>query len=758
MVKTKLFIILCWFQNLLHADNAMVNDGAGFDRLLNCLCNNSDATKTDFPENCTTEKGIYGQYLCNLMETESKESILNDCPSTKKTFCEGDKMINQRRHYNKTLCMDALMKCKGGRKGDKIKKSSTVRKNKEKEDKQRTAEKQRTTEKDSENSDITTIIDKTTYNGKENDGWNKRKDKWDRKYKWRRKDRNKQFFKVGAIVGISVGVTCTIILVLVILAIIFVCRRRSKKKKRKQLTRLQSIDQRFEMANLESSPSRTNKGEYTILSTNKSLNTDEAQGECFVLDPFTKYDKDLSNRKLPEIKRFSGAEGDENVYYEIDEDKIESSTDMEGVHQKKIEVRDQGSHHSDLTINQTQLGSKKKRKQQTRQLSINQRLEIKNYESGAFSTDKGGYNVRSTYKPLNADEAQGEYFVLDPFITKYDKNLSNRKLPEITRFSGAEGGENVYYEIDEDKIKSSTGIGGVDQKKIEVIDKGSYHSDQTRYEIQLGSIKKKSEQLTKQQSIDQRSEIASLESSPFSTNNGANTILFANESLNNNKAQGEYFVLDPSITKYDKDLSSLVLPEIKRRSVAQSDERVYNEIDEDELQPRTDMEGVRKKPIEEVKDKSSDHGDQKIYESRGSTKNNREQLKRPQSVNQRTEIAHLENSPSSTNKEGNVILSANDSLDTDEAQGEYFVLDPFVTKYDKDLSGRVLPEVKRFRVAQGNENVYNEIYEDKIESSTDMNKDQEKPIGEIGDIVICHSNQTNNEIQLGFDNTSYHVR
>ncbi|XP_052068264.1 uncharacterized protein LOC127707660 isoform X10 [Mytilus californianus] len=411
-----------------------------------------------------------------------------------------------------------------------------------------------------------------------------------------------------------------------------------------------------------------------------------------------------------------------------------------------------------ITIFVCRRRSKKKRKQQTRQLSINQRLEIKNYESGAFSTDKGGYNVRSTYKPLNADEAQGEYFVLDPFITKYDKNLSNRKLPEITRFSGAEGGENVYYEIDEDKIKSSTGIGGVDQKKIEVIDKGSYHSDQTRYEIQLGSIKKKSEQLTKQQSIDQRSEIASLESSPFSTNNGANTILFANESLNNNKAQGEYFVLDPSITKYDKDLSSLVLPEIKRRSVAQSDERVYNEIDEDELQPRTDMEGVRKKPIEEVKDKSSDHGDQKIYESRGSTKNNREQLKRPQSVNQRTEIAHLENSPSSTNKEGNVILSANDSLDTDEAQGEYFVLDPFVTKYDKDLSGRVLPEVKRFRVAQGNENVYNEIYEDKIESSTDMNKDQEKPIGEIGDIVICHSNQTNNEIQLGFDNTSYHVR
>ncbi|XP_052068269.1 uncharacterized protein LOC127707660 isoform X14 [Mytilus californianus] len=488
MVKTKLFIILCWFQNLLHADNAMVNDGAGFDRLLNCLCNNSDATKTDFPENCTTEKGIYGQYLCNLMETESKESILNDCPSTKKTFCEGDKMINQRRHYNKTLCMDALMKCKGGRKGDKIKKSSTVRKNKEKEDKQRTAEKQRTTEKDSENSDITTIIDKTTYNGKENDGWNKRKDKWDRKYKWRRKDRNKQFFKVGAIVGISVGVTCTIILVLVILAIIFVCRRRSKKKKRKQLTRLQSIDQRFEMANLESSPSRTNKGEYTILSTNKSLNTDEAQGECFVLDPFTKYDKDLSNRKLPEIKRFSGAEGDENVYYEIDEDKIESSTDMEGVHQKKIEVRDQGSHHSDLTINQTQLGSKKKNTDQLITLqSVDQRTEMANFESSPSSTNKGVNTILSANTFLNTDEAQGEYFVLDPSLTKYDKDLV---LPEVKRISVAQGDEKVYNEydeIDEDKIESLTDM-KVDQQKQteEVKDIAIYHTDLTNNQNQLG--------------------------------------------------------------------------------------------------------------------------------------------------------------------------------------------------------------------------------------------------------------------------------
>ncbi|XP_052068259.1 uncharacterized protein LOC127707660 isoform X6 [Mytilus californianus] len=608
MVKTKLFIILCWFQNLLHADNAMVNDGAGFDRLLNCLCNNSDATKTDFPENCTTEKGIYGQYLCNLMETESKESILNDCPSTKKTFCEGDKMINQRRHYNKTLCMDALMKCKGGRKGDKIKKSSTVRKNKEKEDKQRTAEKQRTTEKDSENSDITTIIDKTTYNGKENDGWNKRKDKWDRKYKWRRKDRNKQFFKVGAIVGISVGVTCTIILVLVILAIIFVCRRRSKKKKRKQLTRLQSIDQRFEMANLESSPSRTNKGEYTILSTNKSLNTDEAQGECFVLDPFTKYDKDLSNRKLPEIKRFSGAEGDENVYYEIDEDKIESSTDMEGVHQKKIEVRDQGSHHSDLTINQTQLGSKKKkRKQLARQQSIDQRFEMAHLESGTSGTNNEEYNIPSTNKSLNADEAQGEYFVLDPSITKYDKDLSNRKLPEITRFSGAEGDENVYYEIDEYKIESSTDMERVHKKQIEEVkDQGSHQSHQTKN--LLGS-KKNREQFTRLRSVDQRIEMANLERSLSITNKGGNTVVPESKFLNTGEAQSEYFVLDPSVTKYDKDMSSGVLPEFKRFSVAQGDEKVNNEIDKEKIESSTDMKKDNKTQIEKVRDIASYHTD-----------------------------------------------------------------------------------------------------------------------------------------------------
>ncbi|CAG2215766.1 unnamed protein product [Mytilus edulis] len=202
-----------------------------------------------------------------------------------------------------------------------------------------------TRKKHSRNSDTTTDSDQTALNGNENE--NDRGDR--RKHRWDRKDRRKkQDFENGAIVGISVGISCTLILGVIILAI-YVCRRRSKKKKRKQQTRIQAIDQ--------SGPSCSNKEQYNIPSTNKSLNTDEAQGEYFVLDPsFTKYDKDLSNRKLPEIKRCSGADGDDNVYYEIDEDNINSSSDMEGVHQKKIEVMDQGSHPNDLTINHTQLG------------------------------------------------------------------------------------------------------------------------------------------------------------------------------------------------------------------------------------------------------------------------------------------------------------------------------------------------------------------------------------------------------------------
>lgn len=54
-----------------------------------------------------------GHCLCNFTETELKESILKDCLSPKKTFCSGYKKMSQQGHCNKTLCMDALMKCKG---------------------------------------------------------------------------------------------------------------------------------------------------------------------------------------------------------------------------------------------------------------------------------------------------------------------------------------------------------------------------------------------------------------------------------------------------------------------------------------------------------------------------------------------------------------------------------------------------------------------------------------------------------------------
>ncbi|XP_063446664.1 uncharacterized protein LOC134726194 [Mytilus trossulus] len=354
---------------------------------------------------------------------------------------------------------------------------------------------------------------------------------------------------------------------------------------------------------------------------------------------------------------------------------------------------------------------KKKRKQHTIQLSVDQRLAIENYDSGSFSTDKGGYNVLSANIPLVADKAQGEYFVPDPSITKYDKDLSNRKLPEIKNCSDADGDDDIYYEIDEDKIKSSTDMERVYRNEIkEVTDKGSYHSDQTGYEIPLGSINKRSEQ----QSIDQRSEIASLEISPFSTDNEANTVLFVDKFFDADEAQGEYFVLDPAISKYDKDM--ICLPEIKRFSVAQGDERVYNEIDEDKITHPTDTEGVRQKKIEEAssKDKWCCNGDENIYETPVSKKNKREQLTRPHSVDQGTEISHLENCPSSTNKGDNAIISANEFLNTDEAECEYFVLDPSVTKYNKDLSSLVLPIVKRFSVSKGDESVYTEIGEDKI--------------------------------------------
>ncbi|XP_063444192.1 uncharacterized protein LOC134724835 [Mytilus trossulus] len=591
MVKTKLFILFCWFQNLAHANKVMSNDGKGFDRLLKCLCNKNDATIKDLAEHCTAEKEMDGHCLCNLTGTEQKESILKGCLSHKKTFCSGFKIINQLGQCNTTLCMEALRKCK-----DHITKSTNVmpdkNKNKNKylcqeetlnitcpnnfvivlddanfgrgrSDRERCKQLwgRENTHCDNHKNTLKVLNDKcheqqqciipvnkamfenpcfgvtkylyvkyhcsrkvnhvtenavhstnneqTIYDGKENDKRDNRQDRRDGKVTRKKHSRNfnittdsdqtavdenrldkkdrrkKKAFQMGAIVGISVGVTCTLVLFLIILAI-YVCRRRAKKNKRKQQTRLQAVDQRFEMAHLESGPSCSNKEQYNIPFTNKPLNTDEAQSEYFVLDPsFTKYDKDLSNRKLPEIKRCSGADGDDNVYYEIDEDNIKSSSDMDGVHQKKVEVRDHGSHPSDLTINQTQIGSTEKNTEQlTRQQSVDQEYEMSNFEISHSSANQEGNTILSENNFVKPDEAQGEYFVLDPSVTKYDKDMV---IPEVNITSVAQDAETVYNEIDEDPIESSTVIKVDLQKQMkEASDIAIYHSDLTNHETKLG--------------------------------------------------------------------------------------------------------------------------------------------------------------------------------------------------------------------------------------------------------------------------------
>ncbi|VDI75394.1 Hypothetical predicted protein, partial [Mytilus galloprovincialis] len=169
-----------------------------------------------------------------------------------------------------------------------------------------------------------------------------------------------------------------------------------------------------------------------------------------------------------------------------------------------------------------------------------------------------------------------------------------------------------------------------------------------------------------------------------------------------------------------------------RCSVAEGDENVYYEIDEDKIESLTDIEGVHQKQIKEVRDKVSYYSDQTGYETQLGSKKNRELLPSLQSVHLRFEMANLERIPSSSNKEGHTIRSAN----TDEVQGEYFVRDPSVTEYDKYLRNRVLPEVKNFSVTQGDGKIYNEIAEDRIESSTDMKVEHQKQTEDVRDIVI----------------------
>ncbi|CAC5417755.1 unnamed protein product [Mytilus coruscus] len=172
--------------------------------------------------------------------------------------------------------------------------------------------------------------DKTTKNGRNND-------------QNRNKDNTKKIFKHGAIVGISVGVTGIIISFLTILINICIRRRRSNQKKRRQLTRLQSVDQRTNMRNRGSFPSSSNIGGHNCL-----------------LDPLVPKHGNAGyyqSRLLPEVKRFSVAQGDEKVSNESDEDKIESPKDMNVDQKKQIEeVRDIVIYHSDLTNNKNQLG------------------------------------------------------------------------------------------------------------------------------------------------------------------------------------------------------------------------------------------------------------------------------------------------------------------------------------------------------------------------------------------------------------------
>lgn len=79
-----------------------------------------------------------------------------------------------------------------------------------------------------------------------------------------------------------------------------------------------------------------------------------------------------------------------------------------------------------------------------------------------------------------------------------------------------------------------------------------------------------------------------------------------------------------------------------------------------------------------------------------------------QAIDQRTEVANLENGTASTNNEGNV-LSAYLSLNTADTQGQYTVLDPSVTQYEEPVTSHLLPVVIGFEVAEDDENVYDEI-------------------------------------------------
>ncbi|CAG2245167.1 unnamed protein product [Mytilus edulis] len=570
---------------------------------------------------------IYGHCLCNLTVTEPKESILKDCLSHKKTFCSGYKMINQGGQCNKTLCMDALLKCK-----------------------------------DSENSDTTTYYDQTTNAD----------------------NRDVEDMQEYLCQGETLNIACPNNFVIVFKDANF-GRGKSDKERCSHWKGLEIFPCDHQEQTLKFLNNKCKGQQQCFLPVNKDTFGTPCRGitKYLYVEYYCKrkVHRDSENVDISSNIDHTTYDGTERMMDRITEkesgtEKTEKTTaqnlvissrsftkQFHRIHLFTIKVlRDTSvdkcglapdSRNSDTTTDSDQTAlngnenendrgdrrkhrwdrkdrrkkqdfengaivgisvgitctlilcvvivlviyvcrrrsKKKKRKQQTRIQAIDQ--------SGPSCSNKEQYTIPSTNKPLNTDKAQGEYFVLDPSFTKYDKDLSNRKLPEIKRCSGADGDDNVYYEIDEDNINSSSDMEGVHQKKIEVMDQGSHPNDLTINHTQLGSMEKNTEQLTRQQLVDQGYEMSNFEINHSGTNQEGTTILSENKLLTTDEAQGDYFVLDPSVTKYDKDM---VIPEVNITSAAQGVETVYNEIDEDPIEPSTVIKVDHQKQMEEATD------------------------------------------------------------------------------------------------------------------------------------------------------------
>ncbi|XP_071131657.1 uncharacterized protein [Mytilus edulis] len=599
MVKTKLFIIFCWFQNVADANKGMVSDGKGFDSLFKCLCSNNDATITDLSEHCTTEKGKKGHCLCNLIGKEPKESILKDCLSHKKTFCSGYKIINQQGHCNKTLCMAAVMNCK-----DHITKSTSVMPD-EYENKINKYFCQGETLIITCPNNFVISFDDANFGRGHSDS--ERCSEWFG-FETKNCNHHEQTLKVlnnkcheqqKCLLPVSKDIF---------------------GKPCRGVTKYLNVSYHCQR-----------KDNHGLDNSDNSANIDQTTYDGQVIDTRddrqSKLDRKDRNkdRKKRIIKKLNSRKSDittDSDQTALDENK--NKNDRWNRRKNRWDRKDDRKKQAfkvgaivgiSVGISCTLIlgvvimlviyvcrrrSKKKKRKQQTRIQAID------HLESGPSCSNKDQYIIPSTNKSLNTDKAQGEYVALDPSFTKYNKDLSNRKLPEIKRCSGADGDDNVYYEIDEDNKNSSSDMEGVQQKKIEVMDQGSHPNDLSINHTQLGSMEKNTEQLKRQQLVDQGYEMSNFEINHSGTNKEGTTILSENKLLTTDEAQGDYFVLDPSVTKYDKDL---VIPEVNITSVAQGAETVYNEIDEDPIEPSTVIKVDHQKQMEEATDIAIYHTD-----------------------------------------------------------------------------------------------------------------------------------------------------